>query len=219
MSRVIVYRVRPCVVWLAATLATVAAWLSVPATWTAARGAAGTDAVAALLVAGCATVLAASLAWLWVITTAAAADLLRGRAASGGGATRRLVLLACGAAVVTATGAPAHAADGDGAELLAGLPLPERAVAPAVPERRSVPPATARPASAEHDSYVVRPGDTLWSIAVSHPGAGRDVDARWRAIWSINRDVVGADPDLILPGQSLRLPAGTTHSPDTDGAR
>jgi nucleoid-associated protein YgaU len=39
---------------------------------------------------------------------------------------------------------------------------------------------------------------------------------RWRAIWTANRDVVGLDPDLIHPGQALRLPG--THT-DEDGAR
>jgi len=67
----------------------------------------------------------------------------------------------------------------------------------------------------EEERYVVRPGDSLWSIARAHP-AGDDVDLRWRAIWAANRDVVGADPDLIHPGQALRLPGTDT---DEDGAR
>lgn len=29
---------------------------------------------------------------------------------------------------------------------------------------------------------------------------------RWHVIWQANRDVVGDDPDLIHPGQALRLP-------------
>jgi len=32
------------------------------------------------------------------------------------------------------------------------------------------------------------------------------VEARWRAIYRLNRDVIGRDPDLIRPGQRLVLP-------------
>lgn len=45
-------------------------------------------------------------------------------------------------------------------------------------------------------TYVVRSGDTLWGIA-----PGRD----WRALYERNRYVVGDNPDLIFPGQVLRL--------------
>jgi nucleoid-associated protein YgaU len=45
--------------------------------------------------------------------------------------------------------------------------------------------------------YVVRPGDTLSGIAA---GLGM----AWPALWALNRDRV-ADPDLIYPGQRLRV--------------
>ena len=126
------------------------------------------------------------------------------------------MLLACGVAVVAGTSAPALAAGGDGSELLAGLSLPERAVAP---HHRRVEPRPA--AAAVTDTYVVRPGDSLSSIALAHPGAG-SLDDRWRALWRANRDVVGDDPDLIHPGQALRLP-GPHHDSrtqtDEDGDR
>jgi nucleoid-associated protein YgaU len=111
------------------------------------------------------------------------------------------VLLACGAAVVAGTAFPAQASGGDGAEVLVGLALPERAVGPS---------ATPRGTATGPRAYVVRVGDSLWSIARTHPAPGTDVDARWRAIWRHNRTVVGADPDLIHPGQSLRLPRAST---------
>ena len=44
------------------------------------------------------------------------------------------------------------------------------------------------------------------------------LDDRWRAIWRANRDVVGDDPDLIFPGQALRLPE-QTHPTHEDGDR
>ena len=184
-------------------------------TWAAARSASGATAVSDVVVAACATGLALALVWLWLVTTVTVLGLLRGRTAQGG-ATRRLVLLACGVAVVAGTGAPALASGGDGSELLAGLSLPERAVAP---HHQRAEPRPAAPAPA--GTYVVRPGDSLSSIALAHPGAG-SLDDRWRALWRANRDVVGDDPDLIHPGQALRLP-GTRHDsqaqPDEDGDR
>jgi resuscitation-promoting factor RpfA len=48
--------------------------------------------------------------------------------------------------------------------------------------------------------YTVVPGDTLWSIAASH-----QVPGGWRQVYEANRAVV-TDPDLILVGQSLRIP-------------
>ena len=186
----------------------------VPAAWSATGSASGAAAVSDLVVAACTTGLALALVWLWLVTTVIVLGLLRGRTATRSG-TRRLVLLACGVAVVAGS-APALAANGDGSELLAGLSLPDRAVAP---HHRHVEPRTTAPVLGV--SYVVRPGDSLSSIALAHPGAG-SLDDRWRALWRANRDVVGDDPDLIHPGQALRLP-GTHHDSrtqtDEDGDR
>jgi hypothetical protein len=49
-------------------------------------------------------------------------------------------------------------------------------------------------------SYVVRRGDTLSRIA-----AQQRVEGGWRAVYAVNRGTV-QDPDLIFPGQRLRLP-------------
>ncbi|MFJ6571996.1 transglycosylase family protein [Streptomyces sp. NPDC091292] len=49
-------------------------------------------------------------------------------------------------------------------------------------------------------TYTVRPGDSLWGIADSH-----DLKGGWTALYDGNKATVGADPDLILPGQSLDL--------------
>ncbi|HVN11046.1 MAG TPA: transglycosylase family protein [Kineosporiaceae bacterium] len=48
--------------------------------------------------------------------------------------------------------------------------------------------------------YVVRPGDYLSAIAARHrvPGA-------WQALYALNRQVIGQDPNLIFPGERLRL--------------
>ena len=51
-------------------------------------------------------------------------------------------------------------------------------------------------------SYTVRKGDTLSGIAQRHYGKA----SRWHAIFEANRDQLD-DPDLIRPGQVLKLPA------------
>lgn len=50
-------------------------------------------------------------------------------------------------------------------------------------------------------TYVVKPGDSLSKIAKQVYGSTDD----WRRIYDANRDII-QDPDLIHPGQTLRLP-------------
>jgi nucleoid-associated protein YgaU len=50
-------------------------------------------------------------------------------------------------------------------------------------------------------TYVVKQGDSLSKIAKQEYGNTDD----WRRIYDANRDVI-KDPDLIYPGQTLRLP-------------
>ena len=73
------------------------------------------------------------------------------------------------------------------------------------------PPRTASPlrTASTAGRIVVLRGDTLWSIAARHLGpAARaaDIDAEWRRWLAANREVIGDDPNLILPGQLLRPP-------------
>lgn len=72
-------------------------------------------------------------------------------------------------------------------------PAPQRH---AKAERQPVAPLRAE--SAPAGSYTVRSGDTLSAIAASHGTA-------WEALYAANKAVIGADPDLILPGQQLNL--------------
>jgi nucleoid-associated protein YgaU len=68
---------------------------------------------------------------------------------------------------------------------------------------------TGRPASRDGGSgrtqpsdgrYVVRPGDNLSEIAHAQALTGG-----WAALYASNEDLIGSDPDLILPGQRLVL--------------
>jgi hypothetical protein len=46
--------------------------------------------------------------------------------------------------------------------------------------------------------YTVREGDTLSGIAARH-------GTSWQRIYAVNKDVIGGDPDLIVPGTRLAL--------------
>lgn len=52
--------------------------------------------------------------------------------------------------------------------------------------------------------YVVHSGDNLWNIARDHLGSGKE----WTSIYSNNSQVIGANPDLIHPGQKLAIMGG-----------
>ena len=176
------------------------------------------EAFGDLLVQGCAVATLLAATWLWAVTCLVAVRAAHGRTATIRGvpaALRSVVLLACGVALVGATSVPAGATPGTSGGL-GGLPLPDRASGaaapaasvPAAPASRAVRVTSDRRAPAG-DTVVVRPGDTLWALAVRHlpPGSGSAaVTACWRRIHELNRDVIGDDPDLIRPGQRLRLP-------------
>jgi hypothetical protein len=57
-------------------------------------------------------------------------------------------------------------------------------------------------------SERVRVGDTLWDIgrALIHSKDDAAIAAYVQRLHQLNRDVIGDDPDLILPGQRLQLP-------------
>lgn len=50
------------------------------------------------------------------------------------------------------------------------------------------------------DGHVVVSGDTLSELALRYTG-----DASWQDMYELNRDVVGDNPHLILPGQVLQV--------------
>ena len=51
-------------------------------------------------------------------------------------------------------------------------------------------------------TYTVRPGDSLSKIAKTLMGDAK----KWRVLYEANKDVVGGNPDLIQPGQVLKIP-------------
>ena len=116
------------------------------------------------------------------------------------------------------------------AGVLAGLPAPGWGTGPApaqeppspgwTPSRPAPPPVqppadiglvspapTAGRTVDEH--VVVRRGDTLWAIAARHLGRGADaaeIAREWPRWFAANRTAIGADPDVLQPGQLLRPP-------------
>jgi nucleoid-associated protein YgaU len=60
---------------------------------------------------------------------------------------------------------------------------------------------TPEPAAPEPVFYTVQKGDSLWKIASAHYGNGN----KWQALFEANREVI-KDPDLIYPGQQIRVP-------------
>lgn len=82
------------------------------------------------------------------------------------------------------------------------------------PDAQPTPTPTAPP-SAPYPSgmHTVVPGECLWTIAADslHASTGRspgavEVAESVGAWWAANRVVIGADPDLLLPGQVLQPP-------------
>jgi murein DD-endopeptidase MepM/ murein hydrolase activator NlpD len=69
-------------------------------------------------------------------------------------------------------------------------------------EKKDVRPETPPQARAgQAGMYTVVRGDTLSAIADT-----RDVDGGWQSLYAANRSTVGSDPNLIMPGQRLRMP-------------
>jgi resuscitation-promoting factor RpfA len=128
------------------------------------------------------------------------------------------------AAVPAAVAEPAATAHDDSAPHpgLSALPAIGRPgqVGGWVPE---VPSATAGPApsvrlvaaaprdtEAVTDEVVVRGGDSLWRVAERALGpdaTDAEIATEWPRWYDANRDVVGDDPDLLLPGTVLRPPS------------
>ena len=121
-----------------------------------------------------------------------------------------------------------------GARILDGLPVPDRTsgrlVAPTRADAGSAnrhlgsrrmaerPPADRPPADRDlaDRRLEVRPGDSLWRLTAGLLPRGapaHEVATGWRLLYAANRAVIGADPDLLRPGQSLRVPPDLLDRP------
>lgn len=166
------------------------------------------------------------LAWAWgtvgLVLTAAgtlpgaagwAARLLQHAVLPAGARRAATVALGLGVAVQ----GPLNA----GATAFASPAPAATATAPAVPDWPTGSPESTAPATPDEQqetaslaSHVVVRGDCLWEIASDHlrttsgrPPSAAEVVAGVSDWWAQNRDVVGDDPDLLLPGQVLTPPA------------
>jgi len=90
-------------------------------------------------------------------------------------------------------------------------PAPASAAAPVPDWPAAAVPATASPVQ---EPRMVVPGDCLWHIAadsllgqLGRLATDAEVAAAVDAWWHANADVIGPDPDRLLPGQALRAPA------------
>lgn len=89
--------------------------------------------------------------------------------------------------------------------------------APDLPTEHPLATTAAAADTAVHESWTVEPGESFWSIAEEHLGDVWGVDALtdeqivsyWKPLIAANEDrlVDPGNPDLLLPGQELRLPA------------
>lgn len=100
-------------------------------------------------------------------------------------------------ALESETPAPAPAPAPEPAPAPAPAPAPEPAPAPVPPakEENSAP-------AVPGNSYTVKSGDCLWSIAQQFYGTGR----QWNVIYQANRDTI-KNPDQLKVGQILVIPA------------
>lgn len=173
--------------------------------------------------------LAVCAAWLALVLVATAFEAVTGLSCTAVRAVtpallRRTALVTCGVAVAGAGALGPAAATTPEAEdqsaivgpAITGLPLPDRATGAPATARAAR--GSARPPRA----HLVRPGESLWSIAESltPPGSGTaEIAAACRRLYGANATVVGPDPDLILPGTTLlvpeRRPAGEHAGPPT----
>ncbi|MFM9373625.1 peptidoglycan DD-metalloendopeptidase family protein [Streptomyces sp. Da 82-17] len=119
---------------------------------------------------------------------------------TAGGATVALPLVGGGPAQAAEPGALAEPAALDPAALQLRPAAADFAARTAVR-----PETTPQSRAGKAELYTVVRGDSLSAIADAE-----DVEGGWKGLYAANRKLVGADPDLIVPGQRLRLHGGGT---------
>ena len=71
------------------------------------------------------------------------------------------------------------------------------------------------------DHVRVRPGDSLWSIAAHRLGTAGSparIQDEWPRWYALNRQLIGADPNLLRPGASLLAPQAAAPGAAATGA-
>ncbi|MFF9687394.1 transglycosylase family protein [Streptomyces sp. NPDC014623] len=107
------------------------------------------------------------------------------------------------------TSGASGAEKGDGAKggKHRGTPAPEASAGPELEDGRESGRHASRGDSGARqgaeEAYTVREGDSLWAIADA-----QELPGGWTALYETNKDELGSDPDLILPGQNLELGIG-----------
>lgn len=128
----------------------------------------------------------------------------------------RPLVIAALALFVAAPGATAPAASAAPSAITTVSASAPRAAAADATLTPTTPVVAAPPAiEPEHRRlYVVRPGDTLWSIAEHHLGSGQD----YHRIVDLNREHLSGGADCLTPGMVLQLPATEPTSGDGEQA-
>ena len=91
----------------------------------------------------------------------------------------------------------------------APAPSPAAAAAPEpVPQDE---PTAAAPTAVPSDTYLVEPGDDLWTLSAQLLGDG----GRWRELVAVNPDLLRDPTDRLTPGTRLALPACAGRVPRT----
>lgn len=73
---------------------------------------------------------------------------------------------------------------------------------PSIVYKPPTPPRPANPPKPPYKMYTIVSGDCLWNIAKRFLGNG----ARYMEIYNINRPPLGGNPNLIYPGQQIKIP-------------
>lgn len=80
------------------------------------------------------------------------------------------------------------------------VPLPRVTKPKPKKKKKQAPDSPTKKPEPQYKIYTVQRGDSLWKIArqfgLPH----------WSPIYELNRSVIGGNPDLIKPGQKLRIP-------------
>jgi nucleoid-associated protein YgaU len=128
------------------------------------------------------------------------------------------VLMAPAAALAASPGHSPVATSAAGRHVPSGpLPAPTWPTSPS-----SERPVHHRPTTRSAETARVRPGDCLWRLAARHlPARAPDAEvaAYWPRWYAANRGVIGADPDLLLPGEVLHVPPPPAKRSITTGPR